>query len=320
MDKIQEKNTPDDKISVAPMLDWTDKHFRYFMRLICKHAVLYTEMVACPALILGDRHKLLDFNASESPVVLQVGGYDPRLMKECAKMAADYGYSGININAGCPSGRVQSGRFGACLMRTPEVVADCVAAMRAAGSLPVSVKTRIALSDDPRHGFEALLSFADMVAKAGCQHLIIHARRAKLNLSPRDNRQKLPLDYDTVYRLKQSFPDMFITINGNILSWEQADVHLQRVDGVMIGRWAYGNPYALATADERYYGDTHAIPGRRDVLERMIPYLERNADKLAVIGPHLAGLFHGCPNAKAWRQVATGRDLDAIRAFCAALG
>ena len=310
--QIQEKNAPD-KISIAPMLDWTDRHFRSFLRLICRRPVFYTEMIACPALILGDKDKLLSYNPGENPLVLQIGGSDPKMMGLCAKMAEDYGYNGININAGCPSSRVQSGRFGAVLMKTPEIVADCVAEMKAKTNLPVSVKTRIALSDTIGDGFPELFRFADMMVRAGCNHLIIHARKAKLNLSPKDNRQKLPLDYEVVYRLKKSFPDVFITVNGNILSLDAAKVHLSHVNGVMIGRWAYGNPYALATVDRRFYGDNHPILSRKEVFMSFLPYLEKNRDHLPVICPHLMGLFHGEPNAKAYRQALSTRDWDTIR-------
>ena len=247
MTKIQEKN--ESIISVAPMLDWTDTHFRRFLRLICHRATFYTEMIACPTLILGDRKKLLAYHPTEHPLILQVGGSDPRLMTECAQMAFDYGYRGININAGCPSSRVQSGRFGAVLMKTPDTIAEFVAEMTAKTPLPVSVKTRIALADTTGDGFPELFHLTDMVTQAGCRHMIIHARKAKLNLSPKDNRQKLPLNYDIVYRLKRSFPDIFITINGNVSSLDAATEHLHHTDGVMIGRWAYGNPYGMADVD-----------------------------------------------------------------------
>ena len=312
--QIQEKNNPN-ILSVAPMLDWTDRHFLTFLRLICRHPIFYTEMVACPALILGNRDQLLSYNPEENPLVLQVGGYDPSLMAECAKMAEDYGYQGININAGCPSDRVQCGQFGAILMKTPEVVADCVSAMKAVTKLPVSVKTRIALSDVAGNGFEALFHFSDLIVEAGCRHLIIHARKAKLNLSPKDNRQKLPLDYPVVYQLKKSFPDLFITINGNILSLDEAIEHLKQVDGAMLGRVAYGNPYVLAEADKRFYQDNHPILSRYEVLESFFPYLEKNQDKLSVICPHLMGLFHGQKNAKVYKQILAARDLNALKQF-----
>jgi len=304
------------KIAVAPMLDWTDKHFRYFMRLITHHAVLYTEMVAVPALVLGDRDKLLQYNTSEHPIILQVGGSDPKQMALCAKMAEDYGYDGININAGCPSSRVQAGRFGAVLMETPELVAECVAGMCGAAKIPVSVKTRIALESQTHgDGFPELLRFADLVQKAGCSHLIVHARKAKLNWTPKDNRMRLPLDYQTVYRLKKSFPDMPVSINGNVLDLDSAADHLQHVDGVMLGRVAYGNPYLLAEVDQRFYGDAHPILSRFEVLQAMLPYLKEHDTALTVILPHLMGLFHGTPLAKKYRQLLNTRDLDAISSF-----
>ena len=313
MKKTQEKNK--DIISVAPMLDWTDTHFRQFLRLICHRATFYTEMIACPALILGDQKKLLAYNPTEHPLILQVGGSDPHLMAACAQMAYDFGYQGININAGCPSSRVQSGRFGAVLMKSPDLIADCVAEMTAKTPLPVSVKTRIALADTTGDGFQELFSLTDLVARAGCKHLIIHARKAKLNLSPKDNRQKLPLNYDVVYRLKRSFPDLFITINGNVLSLAAAQEHLNHVDGVMIGRWAYGNPYGLADVDRLFYQDPHPILTRYEILDAFLPYLESHRDKLSIILPHLMGLFHGEPNAKRYKQALASRDLDQIKAF-----
>ena len=313
MTKIQEKNS--ELISIAPMLDWTDTHFRQFLRLICHRATFYTEMIACPALILGDRKKLLAYDPSEHPLILQVGGSDPHLMAECAQMAFDAGYKGININAGCPSDRVQSGRFGAILMKTPEIIADCVAEMTARTPLPVSVKTRIALSDTTGDGFSELFHLTDLVTRAGCKHVIVHARKAKLNLSPKDNRQKLPLNYDVVYRLKRSFPDIFITINGNVLSLNDAREHLRHTDGVMIGRWAYGNPYALAQVDQMFYNDNHPILTRYEVLESFLPYLESHQDKLSIILPHLMGLFHGEPNARRYKATLATRDISSIKTF-----
>ena len=300
-----------EKISIAPMLDWTDRHFRYFMRLITHHATLYTEMIAAPALILGKKDQLLQYNPEEHPVILQVGGSDPKQMALCAQMAEDYGYDGININAGCPSSRVQSGRFGAVLMKTPDLVADCVAEMRSKTSLPISVKTRIALEEN-QDGFKALFHFANLVKQAGCAHLIVHARKAKLNWSPEDNRKRLPLDYDTVYKLKKSFPDMPISINGNILTLDDAAKHLQHIDGVMIGRTAYGNPYSMKDIDSRFYHDNHP-------LEQMIPYLQKNKQFLSVILPHMMGLFHGTSMAKNYRQTLNNRDLEEIISFLNAL-
>lgn len=314
MVKIQEKSIH--RLSIAPMLDWTDKHFLTFLRFICHRPMFYTEMVAAPALILGKRAELLSFNPSEQPLTLQVGGSDAHQMGLCAEFAADFGYRGININAGCPSSRVQSGQFGAVLMNRPQVLADCVAEMRARSPLPVSVKTRISLSDTTGDGFDELFHLTDLVHQAGCYHIIVHARKAKLNISPKENRgDKLPLNYEVVYRLKKSFPDMIVSINGNVLSTEEIKTHLQYVDGVMIGRWAYGNPYALATTDQLFYGDNHPILSRVEILKEMIPYLEQHRDRLSVILPHLMGLFHGQPNARQYKQMLMSRDIDAIRDF-----
>lgn len=320
MIKIQDKDKfKNDLISIAPMLDWTDKHFRYFFRLISKQAMLYTEMVACPALILGDRRKLLDYNPQEHPVVLQIGGSDPKLMADCAQFAEDWGYDGININAGCPSSRVQAGRFGAVLMQTPELVADCVSAMKARTRLPVTVKTRISLINANGDGFDNLFNFADLVKKAGCDHLIVHARQAKLNISPKDNRDKLPLNYDLVYRFKKSFPDLFVSINGNIKSYDDIQTHLSHTDGVMIGRWAYGQPYALAEIDQRFFNDTHPIASRLEIVEQMIPYLEQYEGNLQNITRHMLGLYHGQPNAKAYKHALMSGDLKTIKDFIKSL-
>ena len=297
------------------MLDWTDRHFRYFLRFITRRAVFYTEMVVAPAIVLGQRERLLAYSPVEQPLILQVGGADPRLMAQCAKIAHEYGFSGININAGCPSSRVQAGRFGAVLMKTPDVVAACVEAMRAAAPLPVSVKTRISLVDVGGDGFEQLFLFADKVRAAGCAHLIVHARKARLNWSPKDNRDRLGLDYDVVYRLKKSFPDMPVSVNGNVLSVNDIEKHLNHVDGVMIGRWAYGNPYALCEIDRLFFKDTHAVLKRSTILKQMMPYLSDHSEALSVILPHLAGLFHACPAAKTYRQLLSARDLGALAAF-----
>lgn len=318
---MQDKITiPQDLISIAPMLDWTDKHFRYFLRLICRRAVFYTEMIACPAIILGDRQKLLSFNPIEEPLVLQIGGSDPKMMGQCAVIAKDFGYQALNINAGCPSSRVQAGCFGAVLMKTPQVVADCVAQMRQMSNLPVSVKTRIALSDVAGDGFQELFHFADLVKQAGCHHLIVHARKARLNLSPKENRgDKLPLNYDVVYRLKKSFPDMKITINGNVFSLDEASSHLKEVDGVMMGRIAYANPYLLSQVDSLFYHDSHNILSRKEILNQMIDYLYHHQEKLSVICPHLMGLFYATPYAKIYKQTLMNRDLLALQNFCDSL-
>lgn len=316
MHEIQEKNTINHKISIAPMLDWTDRHFRFFLRQITKKAVFYSEMIAAPAVLLGNKEKLLGFDEKEHPLVLQIGGSHPKMMQDCARIGFDYGYKELNINAGCPSSRVQSGKFGAILMKTPELVAECVSNMKAATPLPVSVKTRISLSDVAGDGFEALFNFANLVKQAGCSHLIVHARKAKLNWSPKDNRaDKMGLNYDVVYRLKKSFPDMLISINGNILSLESAKQHLEYVDGAMIGRLAYGNPYILAEVDQIFYQDDHLILSRKEILENMMPYLEKNKESLSIIMPHLMGLFHGQQNSKTYKQILAAKDLEALKTF-----
>ena len=313
MSNKQAKSKFPDLISVAPMLDWTDRHFRYFLRLICHQPVFYTEMVAAPALVLGNRQKLLEFNPEEQPLILQIGGSDAHMMGLCAQYANDFGYQGVNINAGCPSSRVQSGRFGAILMKTPELVADCVAQMRAKSALPVSVKTRICLADVAGDGFEQLFHFADLVRQAGCSHLIVHARKAKLNISPKENRgEKLPLNYELVYRLKKSFPDLMISINGNVLSENDIQTHLKEVDGVMIGRWVYGNPYALAFLDQHFYNDAHPILSRVQILESMLPYIQSYTGKATDITHHLLGLYHGQPNAKKYKQIMAAGDIEQL--------
>lgn len=344
-----------DKISVAPMLDWTDRHFRYFLRKICHRAMFYTEMIACPALILGDRERLLAYSPEEHPLTLQVGGSEPHLMAHCAQFAEDYGYKAININAGCPSSRVQAGKFGAILMQTPGLVADCVAQMKATVKIPVTVKTRISLCGVGGDGYEELFHFADLVKKAGCDGLIVHARQAKLNLSPKDNRDKLPLNYDAVYRLKKSFPDLFISINGNIKTVEDIYKHLGSdtkgteaqmesdearrsvsvheaqahpsieataqlssrpfVDGCMIGRVAYGNPYFMADIDRLFFGDNHPVLSRPEILEHMIPYIERQGGNALNIARHMLGLYHGQPNAKAYKQAMMSGDINIIKQF-----
>ena len=305
-----------EKLSIAPMLDWTDRHYRYMMRLITKHTTLYTEMIACPALILGkNKNLLLDYNPEEHPLILQVGGSEPKLMAQCAKMAYEWGYEGININAGCPSPRVQSGKFGAILLKTPQVIADCVAEMTAATPLPVSVKTRISLSDVGGDGFQELFSLTDSLKKAGCKHLIVHARKAKLNWRPKENRLRLQVNYPLVYQLKKSFPDLSISINGDVFSLNDVPTHLKHVDGVMIGRWAYGNPYEMREADKLFYGDNHPILSRQEVVEEMIRYASAHHRQLNKILSHMIGLYRGQPNASLYKKALLSRDLDKLRTF-----
>jgi tRNA-dihydrouridine synthase A len=292
------------RISVAPMMDWTDRHDRYFLRLISRHAVLYTEMVTTGALLHGDAKRFLRYDESEHPLVLQLGGSEPDAMAECARMAEDWGYAEVNINVGCPSDRVQSGSFGACLMREPDLVARCVEAMSRAVSIPVTVKSRIGVDDQEP---EAVLpDFIRQVADAGCRHVIVHARKAWLQgLSPKENRDVPPLDYPLVHAMKQQFDTLQISINGGIATLDEAEAQLAHVDGVMIGRAAYQTPWVLADVDRRFYGagETDLTPW--DVADAMVEYAARRMAEgvpLKSITRHLLGLFQGCAGARAWRR------------------
>ena len=292
------------RFCVAPMMDWTDRHCRYFLRLISKHAYLYTEMITTGEILHGDADRALRFHPNEHPVALQLGGGDPRELAAGTRIAAEYGYDEINLNVGCPSDRVQIGRFGACLMAEPKLVAECVAAMGAASSLPVTVKTRIGI--DIYDEYEFLFNFVSTVAAAGCRTFIIHARKAWLQgLSPKENREKPPLHYDAVYRLKRDFPHLEIIINGGITDLEQAERHLHKVDGVMLGRAAYHDPYILADVDRRLFGASRPPPSRHDVIECLLPYVAQELAKgtrLHHITRHILGLFQGMPGARAWRR------------------
>ncbi|BBL71173.1 tRNA dihydrouridine(20/20a) synthase DusA [Methylogaea oryzae] len=294
----------DRRLSVAPMLDWTDRDYRYFARLLTRHTLLYTEMITAAALHHGDPSRLLAFDALEGPVALQLGGSDPRLLAQGAVLGADFGYDEINLNVGCPSPRVSKGRFGACLMLEPELVAECIQAMAAAVSLPVTVKTRIGV--DEQDSFEQLHRFVETVAQAGCRTFIVHARKAWLQgLSPKQNREIPPLQYERVWALKQAFPGLEFILNGGVVDLDQAEAHLQRVDGVMIGRAAYHDPYLLAEADGRLYGDRHPAPSRAEVVHRLLPYVAMRLScglRFQQIARHLLGLFHGQPGGRAWRR------------------
>ncbi|KAB7741531.1 tRNA dihydrouridine(20/20a) synthase DusA [Parvibaculum sedimenti] len=297
-------NMPNHRISVAPMMDWTDRHDRYFLRLITRRTLLYTEMVTTGAVIHGDRDHLLGFDASEHPVAVQLGGSEPADLAESARIAEGYGYDEVNLNVGCPSDRVQSGRFGACLMREPELVAECVAAMRKAVSIPVTVKCRIGVDDqDPA---VALPTLARMVSDEGCKTLIVHARKAWLEgLSPRENRDIPPLEYDRAYQLKRDMPSLEIIINGGIQTLDEAAAHLDHVDGAMLGRAAYQTPYVLADVDRRFYGETEAPLTPHEVLEAFLPYVEEQLARgihLHAMSRHILGLFHGAPGARAFRR------------------
>lgn len=291
-------------ICVAPMMDRTDRHCRYFLRLISRSALLYTEMVTADALLRGDRKRLLAYHAAEHPLALQIGGSEPNDLAECARIAEDFGFDEVNLNVGCPSDRVQSGRIGACLMAEPALVADCVAAMRAAVRIPVSVKSRIAIDDQEE--WPALEGFVRTVAGAGCTRFVVHARKAWLRgLSPRANREVPPLRYELVYRLKERFPRLDVTLNGGVRTLDAAGEHLRRVDGVMLGREAYGNPYVLAHVDRRFFADATPARERHEVVEAMLPYIADEVSKgarfSAVVRP-MIGLFQGVPGARAWRR------------------
>jgi len=285
------------------MMDWTDRHCRYFMRLLSPSVSLYTEMVTANAIHFGDADSLLRYDVSEHPVAVQLGGSDPVMMAAAARRAADMGYDEININVGCPSDRVQSGQFGACLMAQPDVVADCYAAMQASVDVPVTIKTRIGIDDNDND--EYLQHFVDVLATAGCKKFIVHARIAILEgLSPKQNRTVPPLNYDRVYRLKAKHPELEIILNGGVSEIGHVDAVLQHVDGVMIGRQAYHQPYFLAEL-ERHFNPAWQMPDRRDVIEQMLPYIEaelRQGERLGQITRHMIGLFSGMPGARSWRR------------------
>lgn len=294
----------DRRFCVAPMLDCTDRHARYLMRLISKHAVLYSEMITAKAILNGDRQFLLEFSNDEQPVALQLGGSDPKEMAQCARIGEEFGYREININVGCPSDRVKSGSFGACLMAQPDLVAECVVAMRAVVDIPVTVKTRIGI--DHQDSFAEFADFIGTVQRAGCDVFIIHARKAWLNgLSPKENRTIPPLKYDWVYRIKEQFPNQTFILNGGIQNLSEATMHLQHIDGVMVGREVYSNPYALCNVDQLYYQAQTRIKTPHQILLEYLPYVDRevsNGTRLNVMSRHAIGLFHGLPGAKAWRR------------------
>jgi tRNA-dihydrouridine synthase A len=286
------------------MMEWTDRHCRYFLRQISRHCRLYSEMVTSAALLRGDPERLLDFHPAEHPLALQLGGSAPVELAQAARLGEASGYDEINLNLGCPSDRVRSGRFGACLMAQPERVADCVAAMTASVAVPVTVKTRIGIDD--QDSYEALAAFVERIAGAGCRTFIVHARKAILKgLSPKENRSVPPLRYDVVYRLKNEFPGLTIVLNGGIRQLDEAAVHLGHVDGVMMGREAYHNPCVLSHVDARFFADPGEVPDRALIVERMLPYIERElsaGSELKHITRHMLGLFQGIPGARAWRR------------------
>ena len=294
----------DRRLSVAPMMDRTDRHCRSFLRAISGRVLLYTEMITTGAILHGDRARFFSHGEAEHPLAIQLGGADPQALATCARLAGEYGYDEINLNVGCPSERVQAARFGACLMAEPATVAACVAAMIEASGLPVTVKSRIGI--DQRDGYEDLLAFIDRIAEAGCRTFIVHARKAWLTgLNPEENRNVPPLRHDIVHRLKKDRAELEIIINGGITTLDETAEHLGRVDGVMIGRAAYGDPYMLAEADRRIFGASDPAPTRAEIVARFLPYIAARLDEgvyLAHITRHMLGLYNGIPGARAWRR------------------
>lgn len=293
------------RMSVAPMMDWTDRHCRYFHRLLTRHTLLYTEMVTTGALIHGDRPRHLDFNGEEHPVALQLGGSEPADLATCAKLAVDWGYDEVNLNCGCPSERVQRGAFGACLMNEAPLVADCVKAMRDAVDIPVTVKHRIGIDKTEDYGF--VRDFVGTVAGAGCEVFLVHARNAWLKgLSPKENREVPPLRYEFAYQLKRDFPHLTIVLNGGVTTNDEIESHLAHVDGVMLGREAYHNPWLMADWDERFHGAAPSAHTRESIEADMVDYMERVAatgEPWQHVSRHMLGLWNGLPGARKRRQV-----------------
>ena len=313
------------RFSIAPMMEWTDRHCRFFHRLLTRRALLYTEMITTGAVLHGDRARLLAFDRAEHPVALQLGGSDPRQLAQCARIAADLGYDEVNLNVGCPSDRVQEGRFGACLMAEPALVGDCVAAMTGSVKIPVTVKCRIGIDEqDPE---EALETLTHAVEQAGVAALIVHARKAWLaGLSPRENRDVPPLDYARVYRLKAAHRGLAVVINGGVLDLDQVRTHLAHLDGVMMGRAAYQEPWRLLEVDPLLFGEPARFASPREAAEALIPYLERElarGTRLHAVTRHVLGLFRGVPGARAFRRhlategVKPGADAHTFRAALA---
>jgi tRNA-dihydrouridine synthase A len=321
IEKLREMNGLDRRFALAPMMDWTDRHCRVFHRILSRRALLYTEMLTTGAIIHGDRQRLLGFDDSEHPVALQLGGSEPDDLATSAKIGEDFGYDEINMNVGCPSDRVQDGRFGACLMAEPVLVADCVAAMKRAVAIPVTVKCRIGIDDQEPE--VALYTLARAVTDAGADALVVHARKAWLKgLSPRENRDIPPLDYELVYRLKADMPQLPVIINGGIGSIAEAKTHLRHLDGVMLGRAAYQEPWCLLDADSELYGDNASGRTMKDAIGDFLPYVERElarGTRLHAMTRHLVGAFHAVPGARAFRRylaehaVRSGADADTLR-------
>lgn len=310
------------RFSVAPMMDCTDRHFRQMARLLSRRALLYTEMITTGALLRGDAARHLRYPPGQHPLALQLGGSVPEELAQCAQLAQQWGYDEVNLNCGCPSDRVQQGRIGACLMAEPELVADCVRAMRAQVDIPVTVKTRIGIDD--MDDYSGLARLVEQVAAAGCEVFIVHARKGWLQgLSPHENRTVPPLNYASVHRLKREFPQLSVVINGGLDDLDAAQSHLDAgLDGVMLGRAAYARPYLLAEVDWRFYGDERSVPSRQAVIEALWPYLQTELAQgtpLAALTRHLLGLFHGVPGARAFRRLLSeracrpGADLQVLR-------
>jgi len=301
---VNESTNINRRFCVAPMLDCTDRHERFLLRLISKHSVLYTEMITTGALLFGDTAKFLDFDAAEHPVALQLGGSEPDAMTKCAELAQQWHYDEVNINVGCPSDRVQSGSFGACLMKSPELVAENVKQMQAAVDIPVTIKCRIGVDDQEPQ--KALWDLVETSATAGCSVFLVHARKAWLKgLSPKQNRDVPPLDYELVYQLKAAFPEIEIILNGGISTLQEGLQHLEHVDGVMIGREAYSNPYLLSQVDKLIYGDTKSVPSRDQVMHDYMDYVDRcleRGNRLNQLSRHVVGLYHGEPRSRLWRR------------------
>jgi tRNA-dihydrouridine synthase A len=291
-------------LSIAPMMEWTDRHYRTFIRLLTRHTLLYTEMITANALVHGDADTLMAFSPIEKPIAIQLGGDNSQDLCQAAHMAQEEGYDEVNLNVGCPSPKVQNGRFGACLMLEPDLVAEIVSQLKARVQIPVTVKHRIGVND--RGDYQDLSAFVSTVAQAGCDRFIIHARIALLKtLSPKENRSVPPLRYDDVYRLKTEYPDLLIDINGGIQTMDEVRHHLKYVDGVMLGRAAYAHPYRLAHADAMIFRDPRPIPSRRQVVESMLPYLQAHTGHPLAVLRHMLGFFRGMPGGRRWRQYIT---------------
>jgi len=309
------------RLSIAPMMDRTDRHFRYFLRLITKHTLLYTEMITTGAILYGEQKRFLNYSQREHPLALQLGGSNPDELVRCAKIAEEWDYDEINLNIGCPSDRVQSARFGACLMAEPELVADCVSAMKQQTQIPITVKTRIGI--DERDSYEELSAFIEQVSNAGCKTFIIHARKAWLKgLSPKENRETPPLQYETVYLLKKDYPQLEIVINGGFTSIEQIAEQYNHVDGVMIGRAAYQNPYLLAEVDQLIFQDDYPVKSRHEILEEFMEYVVHNLAQgiyLSHMARHILGLYQGQAGARLFRRIISekayqpGAGLDILK-------